>query len=388
MGSRKKRRPASQVPYQIVTTTRAMQATVKALSLAPKVGVDLEADSMYHYQEKVCLLQLATSDRCYVIDPLALNNLALLRPLFASPDVQKIFHGADYDVRSLFRDFKIVVNNLFDTQMASRFLGIRLTSLEAVLQARFAVKLDKRFQRKDWSKRPLPSKMVAYAAGDSLYLIALAEQLEAELQIKERLAWVQEECQSLSQVRPSSSDGLPLFLNFKGAGRLGPRSLAVLEALLHFRKKIAHQKDRPLFKVFGNQALLKLATSKPSSLKQMEKIEALSPKQIKWYGTALITVIQDAILTPDAELPVYPRKKAPHMPPKVPERIRALRAWRDKKAAELKIDPTLLLTKAMLAAVAIAKPLSIKKLNEIEELNEWRRQALGQDIMRILENSP
>jgi ribonuclease D len=119
----------------------------------------------------------------------------------------------------------------------------------------------------------------------------------------------------------------------------------------------------------------------------MEKIAALSPKQIKWYGPALIKVIEAALQTPETELPVYPRKKAPHLPPKVPERIRALQTWRDRKAAELKIDPTLLLTKAMLAAVAIAKPDSPKKLNQIKELNDWRRQVLGQDIIRILKDS-
>jgi ribonuclease D len=381
--------PTSQVPYQIVAQPRALQAVVDTLCCASKVGVDLEADSMFHYQEKVCLLQLATPDRCYVLDPLALNNMALLQPLFARPDIQKIFHGADYDVRSLFRDFDIVVNNLFDTQIASRFLGIRATSLEAVVQARLNTKLDKRFQRKDWSKRPLPPKMVEYAARDSLFLITLAEQMEAELQEKGRLSWVAEECHLLSLVRPPSPDHLPLFLSFKGAGRLGSRSLAVLEALLQYRKKIARQKDRPLFKIIGNQTLMQLATGKPANLKQLEKSGILSSKQIKRCGPALITAVQTALQIPEAQLPSYPRKpKLLSLPPEVPERIHALRKWRDKQAAQLKIDPTLLLTKAMLTALAIAKPLSRKKLEQVQEINEWRRQVLGPDILRILKNAP
>ena len=388
MGSRKKTFTAGQVPFKFVTTRRALRAAVNTLEAANRIGVDLEADSMYHYQEKVCLLQLATRDRYFVIDPLALDNLDLLQPLFARTDIQKIFHGADYDVRSLFRDFRIRVTNLFDTQLASRFLGIRETSLDAVVQARFAAKLDKRFQRKNWSKRPLPSKMVAYAVQDAVYLIDLAEQLEAELHAKQRLAWVQEECRALSQVRPPSSNNHPLFLSCKGAGRFGPRGLGVLEALLQYRDSVARQKDRPLFKVIGNKSLLNLAARKPSNLKQMQKIDALSSKQIKWYGPALIRVIQAAMQLPENELPTYPRHKAPVLPPKVPDRIRALRIWRDKKAAELKIDPTLLLTKAMLASLAIAKPLSPQKLNQIEELNQWRRKVLGPDILRILKTTP
>jgi ribonuclease D len=388
MGSRKKTFNSGQVPFQFVTTMPALRAAAKTLAADTRIGVDLEADSMYHYQEKVCLLQLATRDQYYVIDPLVLDNLDPLQPLFTRKDIQKIFHGSDYDVRSLFRDFKIAVNNLFDTQLASRFLGIRETSLDAVVQARFAAKLDKRFQRKDWSRRPLPSKMVAYAVQDAVYLIELAEQLEAELNAKQRLRWVQEECRALSQVRPPSSNDHPLFLSCKGAGRFGPRGLGVLEALLQYRDSVARQKDRPLFKVIGNKPLLQLAARKPSNLNQMKKLNALSSKQIKWYGPALIAVIKDAMQLPESELPVYPRHKAPVLPPKVPDRIRALRKWRDKKAAELKIDPTLLLTKAMLASLAIAKPLSQKKLIQIEEINHWRREVLGPDIVRILKKTP
>ena len=78
-------------------------------------------------------------------------------------DIQKVFHGADYDVRSLYRDFKININNLFDTELACRFLGFKASGLDAVLTKRYNVHLNKKYQRKDWSKRPLPEEMVAAA---------------------------------------------------------------------------------------------------------------------------------------------------------------------------------------------------------------------------------
>jgi len=87
------------------------------------IGVDLEADSFYHYFEKVCLIQIATESASYVIDPLALKDLSALHPVFSDPRIRKVFHGADYDIRSLYRDFRIEVENLFDTQSASKFLG-------------------------------------------------------------------------------------------------------------------------------------------------------------------------------------------------------------------------------------------------------------------------
>lgn len=384
MGSSKKMQPSTEESGRIVDTPQALEKVARNLAAAERVGVDLEADSMFHYQEKVCLLQLATDRLCRVVDPLSLESLAPLAPVFADAAVQKVFHGADYDVRSLYRDFRIEVNNLFDTQIASRFLGCRETSLEAVLNERFGVTLDKRFQRKDWSKRPLPDEMIEYAARDSLYLPALARQLEEELRAKDRLEWVREECALLSLVRPAACDGQPLFMNFKGAGRLGSRSLAVLEALLVFRREIARQKDRPLFKVVGNKVLLSLATAKPKNLAQIERLAVLSPKQLKMYGPGMLAAITAALALPAVELPVYPRKRTPALHPAVPERVKALRAWRDKQAAALKIDPTLLFTKAMLVTLAADPPLERAALKRIQGLRAWQRRAFGADVIRIL----
>jgi len=157
------------------------------------IAVDVEADSMYHFKEKVCLIQMATANVNVVIDPFVIKDLSALNPIFKRKDIQKIFHGADYDVRSLYRDFTISINNLFDTELASRFLGFPGTGLEAVLKKKFAITLDKKFQRKDWSKRPLPREMIAYAAEDARYLLPLARDLKAELKEKGRLSWVDEE---------------------------------------------------------------------------------------------------------------------------------------------------------------------------------------------------
>jgi len=129
---------------------------------------------MYHYFEKVCLLQIATESVSYVLDPLALRDLSALKPVFSNPRIRKVFHGADYDIRSLSRDFGFEVENLFDTQMACKFLGLQETGLEALLRERFQVELNKKFQRADWSKRPLSRDMLEYAAMDGNYLIPLA----------------------------------------------------------------------------------------------------------------------------------------------------------------------------------------------------------------------
>lgn len=348
------------------------------------IGVDLEADSMYHFKEKVCLIQIATQHATAVIDPLQVKNLSVLKPVFRRGDIQKVFHGADYDVRSLYRDFKININNLFDTELACRFLGFKESGLDAVLTKRYNVHLNKKYQRKDWSKRPLPEEMIDYAAADVHYLIPLAKSLQQELKHKGRLSWVQEECAHLSKVRPATNDAGPLFLGFKGAGKLDPRSLAALEALLRLRKKIAQHHDQPLFRIMGNKSILTIAETRPQSIKKLLKTEALGSKQIERYGKDVVAAVKTALRIPAKDLPKYPRKTAPMVPAIVAKRVKELRRWRDRLAKKLEIDPSIICTKALISAIAVQKPVGLSGLSRIKELKTWQANGFGDDIIGIL----
>jgi ribonuclease D len=348
------------------------------------IGVDLEADSMYHYREKVCLIQIATQQVTAVIDPLQIQNLSALKPIFRRSKIQKVFHGADYDVRSLYRDFRIDINNLFDTELACRFLGFRESGLNAVIKKRYEVQLNKKYQRKDWSKRPLPEDMIAYAAEDVHYLVHLAKSLRQELKHKGRLSWVQEECTYLSNVRPAANNSGPLFLGFKGAGKLNPRGLAVLEELLQLRKKIAQKQNKPLFRIIGNRSLLTLAETRPQNLKKLVQADALSSKQIDHYGHQVVQAVINAMRLPARDLPNYPRKTAPMVPAIVAKRVKELRVWRDCQAKKLNIDPTIICTKALISSIAVQRPLSRSRLSKIKELKSWQATEFGNDIIAIL----
>jgi len=373
--------------YKIIDNGSQLADLVDRLKNETAIGVDVEADSMYHFKEKVCLIQMATARINVVIDPLVIRDLSALKPIFKSRNIQKIFHGADYDVRSLYRDFKISINNLFDTELASRFMGFGETGLDAVLKKRFAISLDKKFQRKDWSKRPLPREMIDYAAEDARHLLPLSRDLTAELNGKGRLAWVKEECEILSNVRPGTNGNQPLYLNFKGAGKLDPRSLAVLEALLQNRREIALKKDRPLFRIIGSRPLLDLAQSKPTNKKQLDKSGALSPKQIDMYGRQLIEVINHAIKIPEKDLPVYPRRKAPRVPAAAAERVKSLRRYRDSQAQKLAMEPSLILTKSLISTLAVQKPARMSDLSRIPEIKKWQIREFGRDILTALKRS-
>jgi ribonuclease D len=253
-----------------------------------------------------------------------------------------------------------------------------------VLKKRFKVRLNKKYQRKDWSKRPLPKEMIAYAAKDVHYLVPLAKGLHQELKHKGRLSWVEEECTYLSRVRATNTDSGPLFPGFKGAGKLGPRGLAVLEELLQLRKKIARQQDRPLFRIIGNKSILALAEIRPQSIRKLQKIEVLGNNQIERYGKAVVAAVKKAQQIPAKNLPRYPRKTAPHVPAIVAKRVKELRNWRDHLAKHLEIDPTIICTKALISAIAVQRPLAASSLLKMKELKNWQATEFGNDIIEIL----
>jgi ribonuclease D len=380
-----KNSPASPAQdYRYIDTREDLETFARQARRAEIIALDIEGDSMFHFQEKVCLVQMAANGQTVVIDPLTVQDLSAIKPILENNDIPKVIHGADYDIRSVYRDFGIAITNLFDTQLASMYMGWTETSLEAVVARHFGVKLDKKFQKKNWSQRPLPKEMVTYAASDVAYLIPLARHLTRELEGMGRLPWVTEECRLLCGVRHAMNNDGPMFLKFKGAGRLEPRQLAVLEALLQTRNAIARQKDRPLFKVIGNSALKKIALTMPTSLKQLEADGTLSDKQYDMYGKAVMEAVRNARRMPKDQLPIYPRHRSPKVPRKVPARVKALRAWRDAKAEELDLNEALLFNRALIKAIAADNPATKASLAEVDGIHQWQVDAFGDDILSVL----
>ena len=374
------------VPDTIVyiNTADGLENVITDLRRKSLIAFDLEADSMFHFKEKVCLIQAAAGSSSYIIDPLSIPDLSPLAKILSDPDIVKIFHGADYDVRSLYRDYRISIHNLFDTELASRFLGNAETGLNTVLKNRFNISLEKKYQKKDWSQRPLPEPMIAYAAKDVQFLIPLYNIQRKELREKERLDWVAEECRDLTLVRSGPVNERPLFTKIKGSGRLERRSLAVLEALLEFRLMIAEQKDRPLFKVIGNASLIKIATARPATMEALIKTRALSEKQLHMYGHQILKQTGNAMSMPAETLPQYPWSRPRRISSDASKKFKDLKQWREKKAADLEMDPGVLINNAVLKSIAESNPKRPTDLDAVQELKNWQKKTLGKGILAAL----
>jgi len=372
------------VEYKFITSDGDLAAACEALAGEHLIGVDLEADSMHSFTEKICLIQVAGSDMAYLIDPFEISDFSSFSALLADPDIVKVLHGSDFDVRSLDRELSVEIANLFDTEIACRFLNVKERGLGALLKAHFNVDVDKRFQKVDWSRRPLKQDMIAYSVGDVAHLSDLYDRLVAALEDMGRYAWAKEEFELQAQVKYECNHQLPLFNRFKGAGKLDNRTLAVLENLLGVRLEMAEKKDLPLFKIMSNQSILTMATQKPGSVKQMIQIRALSKKQAGMYGTACCAAIEKALALAHGDLPAYPRTRLPRKTPRVLERIRRLKQMRERLSDTVGMEPGLLINNNMISALAFADPKTVEALSQIEGMRNWQVEALGEDILRVL----
>ena len=160
---------------------------------ARKLAIDTEADSLYHYFEKVCLLQLSTYSETFIVDPLTVTVVGELAPLISDPSIEKVFHAASYDVFCLRRDFNFTFVNIFDTHLAGSLLGYEFLGLGAMMETVLGIHHSKDCQRDDWSRRPLLAEQLEYAAMDTHHLLGLRDALELELMNKGRLGWAKEE---------------------------------------------------------------------------------------------------------------------------------------------------------------------------------------------------
>jgi len=366
---------------EMITTAEQLQRTAALLKTQKIVAFDLEADSMHHYREQVCLLQISTEEKNFIVDPLVCPDFSPLVPIFSDPSIVKVFHGADYDVRMLHRGFGIEIRNLFDTMIACQFIGEPAVGLAAVLKKRFSVDLDKKYQQADWSKRPLSPEMLDYAAKDTSLLLPLYKELTAELTAKGRLSWVLEECELLSRVRSAERSDEPLSARFKGIAKMRRESYGVLEGVLRFRDEEAQKRDLPPFKIIGNDAVRDIAERNPSSVADFNGISGFSPKLVERYGKAILHAVRAGRNLPKETLPVFEARKRSERTPQQDERLKRLKEWRTEKAADLGIDPGILVNNALLETLSEEIPASPA---DLKGLKGWHAALFTDELYNLL----
>jgi ribonuclease D len=369
-----------------IRTPTELRELVRELEAAEAVALDTEADSLHHYPERLCLIQLADpAGRVFFVDPLALDSLEPLHPLVASPKTVKVLHSAENDLVHLKRRLGFSVTAVFDTMLAARFLGLRELGLDVLLERYLGMRPEKSQQKTNWARRPLSTAQEAYAAEDVRHLIGLRLRLTAELVAAGREAWLIEECEAVAASPapepPSTEDG---YRRVAGASRLDPRGRAVLRALVAQREAWARAERRPPFKVLSPDTLVALAGLRPTSRDALAGVPGLPPHLAERYGDGLLAAVARGLAAPlDLPGPAARHRPAP-APPVVRQRVEALKRWRAAAAEETGLDPGVLLPQRLIDALAPAPPADLAALAAFPGVRRWRAESFGAGILAAL----
>ena len=266
--------------------------------------------------------------------------------------------------------------------VAARTLGWPQVGLGPILETRFGIKTNKKFQRANWGHRPLTFEQLDYARGDTRYLCMLKDQLEAELTAAGRLEEAQEDFARLTQVRPSENKPSPEgFWQITCARDLPPTQAAVLREVYWYREQQAQHANRPPFKVMSEQTLLEIAQKCPRRVDDLCDVTGMTSSQIRRHAAGLLKAVQHGLTAPPPERP-----QCPSDPDEVRERYDRLRQWRKKRAQERGVESDVIVTREALREIALRAPHTLEALSQISQLGPWRRQAYGAEILKVLED--
>jgi len=371
--------------YELITDPETLTRAVRDLEGAPLLALDTEASSFHRYQERVCLVQLSDRRRNLLIDPLAITDLGPLGALLADPGMQVVIHDADYDLRILAKYHGIRVENVFDTLVAAELLNEPEIGLAALLLKYQGVQVDKKFQKADWSERPLPAPMLDYAAGDTAHLIALRDQLESRLREKDRWTWAEEEFALLTDAPFNLPvDEEPTFLKVKGAKVLRPHQLAVLREVHGWREGLAKKLDRAPFMVLGNEVLIGLATEPPASVRELADRKGVNERLVQRHGRDIMEAVQRGVALPREEWPRLPKPKRWERDDDFEDRVKRLKAVRDKLTAEHDLRPGIVAANQLLMDIARTLPGDLDALAVLPGIRRYQVEHFGSALLNAL----
>lgn len=366
-------------PLIWVDQEEALNHLIDNLQQQAMIAVDTESDSLFSYFEKVCLIQISTTETDYVLDPLAVE-VSPLGIVFANPAVGKIFHAAEFDIISLRRDYGFQVKNLFDTMLAARILGWPKYGLGNILESYFQTKPNKRFQQYNWTTRPLDPAALTYACLDTHFLIPLYEMQIEALHQRKRL----EEAKAAFDYTATARASVKIFdpavtWNLKGLRNVPDDKQGLLQALFIFRDNMARQLDIPAFKLFNDATLAYLVNRPPTSLQHLKNTKGLNRSFVRRYGEALLTVCTQN--HPKAKPPPETKRALSEA---AAHRYERLRDWRNRTAKQRQVEADIVLPNKTLKQLAKKNPKNVSELTEMNLLGQWQLQTYADAIINEL----
>jgi len=368
--------------YIFVRSPEALIEACAHLGRAKVLAVDTEFHREDSYYAEFALLQIASRDACYLIDPLAVSDLAPVWTLLRDPGIVKVFHAARQDIEIIVHEGGFIPAPLFDTQIAAALLGYGLqVGFGNLVQRILNTSLAKAESFSDWIHRPLRPEQLSYAANDVLYLMPIYRRLKQELESAGRLDWLAEEQATICSEDTYRISAEEMFWRVKGCNKLRPRSLAILRALAAWREQTAQRENRPRRRIISDEALVEIARKTSADRIPFERIRGMRAATVNKYGKEIASAWRKGLETPENQWPR--RMAAPNHSSGTELRRELLSTLVKLRADEERIAASILTGKNDLSALASwgggngAPP-------DVACLRGWRRRLVGEDLLRLL----
>jgi ribonuclease D len=369
-----------------VDQAEGLLEVARALRGADYVAVDTESDSMHSYFEKVCLIQIATADRAFLVDPLALNGeLAPLAKPFADPRITKIFHGADYDIVCLKRDFGFDIRGIFDTMVAAQCLDIAKFGLADLVGQFFGDILEKKHSRTDWARRPLTDSELLYSYLDVKYLIEMTRILEdrlAKADVFEEAVVEFRRLEDREQApRVFDPDG---YLRIRGSRDLTDVQRSVLRELFSARDRQSRRLDRPPFKVLANDTLLRIALASPTARNALAAVKGVTKFVLQRQGDQILKAVRRGRERGRPPEPGRKQSRGVRLNPRKQRQLERLKDWRKTESTSRGVPTLVVLPNHAIQEIVVTGPTTVEALAELATVGEKRARIYGSVILKML----
>lgn len=361
---------------RFIDSPSALQDVCGQLIASNWATIDTEFMRESTYFPQLCLVQIAVSDAIWLIDPLAMSLAPLWHELnrTAAP---LVFHSAEQDLELIYLNSGALPRTLRDSQIAAAFLGLGgQIGYANLVQRLLNVELDKSQSRTNWAQRPLTAEQQHYAADDVRFLRRLYPFLRERLVAKNRLAWFDEECTSLSDPLRFQPQMTGLWRKVRGQQTLRGAQRAVLDAIATWREKWARQLNLPRRWVLSDEQALELAVSRqfrPNLLNHRNARHPLSDEQVD----ELRAMIDHAKQLPPEAFPQWQAFQRPD--PGTSATLNRMQALVQERSEQMAISPALLATTDDMLRL-IRAPDAPNKLT-----TGWRSEVIGLPLKSLLD---
>ena len=353
-----------------------------------RLGIDTEFMGEGRYQTLLCLIQVAVETgkpdgevRIEVIDPLdAAVDPSPLAASLADPAIEIVMHAGRQDVALLRRVWRTEITNLFDTQLAAGFAGLRAQlGFEALLHELLDVRLKKSASFTRWDARPLSAEQIDYARDDVRHILQATSALQERLRTRDRLDWAREECIALAQAT-DERDPDSIFARLPRVNSLDPKLRAVARELVSWREETARAQDRPIPSVLSDAALIEVAKRRPSQLAQLEQIRGINEPTLRRRGRTILEAVERGRARP----PIPVDGDRPAQPDALDAPVIALaEALVRTRALEEGLAYELIAARADLQKIVLAMRDGLPP-PDVRTLQGWRREVVGDELLELL----